>query len=90
MGRCPYEQLKDIEPILTEIRSLSNIKEPKPGIFYFKNQGFLHFHLKEDRRWADAREDKNWGPEIEIPFNPTKSLVKKFIDEVKRRYQTLI
>lgn len=40
MGRCPYDQLEDIAPVLTEIRKLPHIKEPKPGIFYLKNQGF--------------------------------------------------
>ncbi len=90
MGRCPYDQLKDIEPLLMQIRKLPQIKEPKPGIFYLKNQGFLHFHLKEDRRWADAREGERWGSEIEIPFNPAKALIKNFVDEVKRRYLTLI
>jgi hypothetical protein len=90
MGRCPYEQLSDIELLLAEVRKLPKIKEPKPGIFYLKSQGFLHFHLKDNRRWADVRDGKGWGSEIEIPIKSTKASTKYFIEEVKRRYQTLV
>ena len=90
MAHCPYEQLKDIETVLQKIRTLPLIKEPKPGIFYLKGQSFLHFHLKGDRRWADARDTKSWGSELDIPFNAKKNLMEVFLKEVKRRHSSLV
>ena len=87
MAHCPYELLKDLEPILSEIRKLPQIKEPKPGIFYLKGQGFLHFHIKDGRRWADARNGKKWGAEMDIPFAPSKKIIKEFLIEINRRYE---
>ncbi len=89
MARCPYEKLEDIEDVLEKIRALPLIKESKPGIFYYKSQGFLHFHLKDDRRWADVRDTDRWGSEMDLPFKAKKSEKNSFFDEVKRRYNTL-
>lgn len=90
MAHCPFEKLSDLEFELNEIRKLSSIKETKPGIFYLKSQSFLHFHSKGERRWADAREGKNWGPEIDIPFKSTRAQRAAFLNEVKRRHSTLV
>jgi hypothetical protein len=90
MGRCPYDQLSDIESALEQIRTLEKIKEAKPGIFYFKSQGFLHFHLKEGKRWADIREGKNWGKPVDLPFKPSKKVLSDFLLEVRRRYSTVV
>ena len=86
MGRCKYENLKYIEPALEEIRKLKGIKEPKLGIFYLKNQGFLHFHEKDNKIWADVRDGKNWGTPIDVPTKITKTFITKFVSEIKTRY----
>ena len=72
MAHCPYVQLQDIEEALDEIRTFPLLKEKKPGIFYIKNQSFLHFHIKDDQRWADARDGEQWGTQIDLPFNSNK------------------
>lgn len=54
MAHCPYNKIQGLETVLTEIRKLEKIKELKPGIFYLKSQSFLHFHIKDDKIWADA------------------------------------
>jgi hypothetical protein len=90
MAHCPYDQLLDMEEALDKIRKQPLLKEKKPGIFYIKNQSFLHFHIKDDRRWADARDGKQWGPQIDLPFNASKKIVQNFITEVKRKYETQI
>ncbi len=87
MGRCSYDKLKSIENALNEIRKLKNIKEPKPGIFYLKNQGFLHFHDKEEKIWADVKDGKSWGESIIIPAKITKKFLSEFAKEVYRRYE---
>ena len=88
MAHCPFDLLKDLEQPLDEIRKLAKIKESKPGIFYLKGRGFLHFHInKEQRRWADVVDGNNWGTEIDLPFNPSRNQINEFIKEVKRRHQ---
>lgn len=87
MAHCPYEKLKDLEPAFVEIRKLEKIKEPKPGIFYLKSQGFLHFHIKADKIWADARAGQEWGSPIDIPPKVTKTFLKKFVCEIKSRHE---
>ena len=85
MGRCRYELLKDLEPALDEIRKLEGLIEKKPGIFYFKSQGFMHFHEKEGLIWADVRDGKTWGEPITIPNKITKGFIKKFVKAVQNR-----
>lgn len=90
MAHCPYNLLQDIEPVLDQVRSLEKIKEAKPGIFYLKSQGFLHFHInKENLRWADVRHGGNWTS-LEMPFKASKKIQKAFIDEVRQSYEKMI
>ncbi|MBC7712731.1 MAG: hypothetical protein H7177_05305 [Rhizobacter sp.] len=81
MGRCKYEKLQAIEPALDEIRKIEVLKETKPGIFYLKSQGFLHFHEKEDKIWADLKVGDKWEP-IDIPLKVTKKILKYFVKTV--------
>lgn len=90
MAHCPFNKLSDISDVLEEVRELEKLKEPKVGIFYLKSKGFLHFHEKDGRRWADVREGASWGDEIDLPFNATKTLKRAFLNEVKKRYQTTL
>lgn len=87
MARCPIEELKDLKVELSKIGQLPGVQEQKPGIFYLKRQGFLHFHLKDGRRWADVRDGKAWGPEIEIPKPSTALQRAAFLKEVVARHQ---
>jgi hypothetical protein len=50
---------------------LRSVRERSPGVFYVKGLPFLHFHLKEGRRWADVRAGRTWGPPVEIPLGAT-------------------
>ena len=88
MGRCSYDKLKHIEPALKEIRMLEKIKEPKPGIFYLKSQGFLHFHESEGKIWADVKDGVDWGVPINIPDKAGSVFLKKFVIEVIKRYES--
>jgi len=86
VGRCKYEQLKEIEPALDKIRKFKDLKEPKPGIFYLKSQGFLHFHEKDEKIWVDVRDGKDWGTPIDVPVKITKGFLSKFVSEIRDRY----
>jgi hypothetical protein len=85
MGRCKYELLAPLEPALNQVRQLEGLIEKKPGIFYFKSQGFMHFHEKDGDIWADVRDGKNWGKPIYLPNKITKTFCKEFYLEVKTR-----
>jgi hypothetical protein len=86
MAHCPFEQLSDLSKELDALRALPGMREPKSGIFYYKSIPFLHFHTKDDARWADAKVGKDWGPQINIPFKASKTEKSKFLKEAIRRH----
>ncbi|MGE3728500.1 MAG: hypothetical protein AB7I41_23320 [Candidatus Sericytochromatia bacterium] len=86
MAHCPAEELTDLAEILAELRNCPGLKEKQTGIFYYKGKGFLHFHLKDGRRWADIREGQDWGTPLVLPFNPDQASCDAFLAEAKRRY----
>lgn len=90
MAHCPYEELRDLEPVLRVIRTWPGIREPKPGIFYFKRVPFLHFHIKDGVRWADAKVGKEWGPEVEIPLSSTATSRAGFLKTIEKRYRAFV
>ena len=89
MAHCPYDQLRDLEPVFRVIRGWPGIREPKPGIFYFKRVPFLHFHIKDGVRWADAKVGKTWGPKIDVPLGGSALSRAGFLKTVEKRYRTL-
>ncbi len=86
MAHCPAEKLTDLADLFTELRSWPGLKEKQTGIFYYKGKGFLHFHLKEGKRWADIREGQDWGAPLDLPFEPDQKCSEDFLAEAKRRY----
>lgn len=89
MAHCPYDKIKDLEPAFFEIRKLEKIKESKPGIFYLKGQSFLHFHIKEEKIWADVRDGKSWGTSIDVPKKVTKSFLRTFIKRIGESHKSV-
>jgi hypothetical protein len=61
MRHATAETLKELEPLLEEIRSVSGLVEKKPGIFYQRSKAFLHFHEDPSGLHADVR----FGEEFE-------------------------
>ncbi|MBT9547260.1 MAG: hypothetical protein IV090_17845 [Candidatus Sericytochromatia bacterium] len=86
MAHCPEDKLTDLTALFAELRSWPGLKEKKTGIFYFKGKGFLHFHIKDGKRWADIREGNYWGSPLDLPFEPTPQYLDAFVTEVKRRF----
>jgi len=90
MAHCPFNQLTDLTQELNQIRKWENMKEPQLGVFYFKNKPFLHFHIKDGIRWADARCGLNWGPSVDIPLSPTVKMRKTFMSNVQKCYEETV
>ncbi len=81
--------LGDLEDQLAKIRAWPAVKKKSPGVFYVKSLPFLHFHIKEEKRWADARDGKEWGGQIAVPFGAKMTAKRAFLKEVERRYRSL-
>ncbi len=91
MGHCKPKELKDISTVLDSIRNIGPaIVEKKEGVFYYNSKAFLHFHSKDNKRWADIKSGKNWGPSVDIVFNPTKNQTKKFLSVVEKCYKEML
>lgn len=84
MAHCPYSELADLEAALAEIRTWDRIRERSPGVFYYKSTPFLHFHIQDGVRWADARRGKDWGPRIPVTTSA------KFLRAAKRYYAATV
>ncbi len=89
MGHTKADNLLDLKDELKMISELEGIKEKSPGIFYFKSIGFLHFHDKDDVRWADVKTKEGWK-KLEIDFKANKAVKKKFLEDVHLYYQKLV
>ena len=61
MRHATAETLKELEPLLDEVRTVPGLVEKKTGIFYRKSKAFLHFHEDPSGLYADVR----FGAEFE-------------------------
>jgi hypothetical protein len=66
MKHASEAALGAIQPMLTEIRQLERLREPKPGVFYQKSSAFIHFHEDPAGLFADVRRDREW---LRLPVN---------------------
>jgi hypothetical protein len=58
--------LDSIEPVLMELRQLSDVHEKKRGVFYKKSTAFIHFHEDPAGIFADLRRGSEW---LRLPVN---------------------
>lgn len=82
MAHTKAADLKDLEQELSELRSLTGLKEKSPGIFYFKSTSFLHFHDKDGKRWADVKIDGAWK-NVPVDFRATAAGKASFLKTAK-------
>jgi hypothetical protein len=86
VAHCPFDKLNDIAKALEEIRGWPEVREPKPGIFYFKSKPFLHFHEKDGKRWADIRDGADWGEPFPLPFKANGRQNAELVRHARKRY----
>jgi hypothetical protein len=87
MGHASKEDLRDLEDVLSAVRTWAGISEPTAGIFYLRGKPFLHFHTKDGARGADAKVGKEWGSEIPMPFHGDRRTKGRFLREIRVRYE---
>ncbi len=88
MAHCPNEYLQDLDWLFDFLKNEPDLKEKQFGIYYFKGKGFLHFHYKAGRRWADVRDGADWGESLELPFDPDQKQQMKFLELITLRLQS--
>ena len=75
-------RLPTIEPLLAEIRTIDGLVERKPGNFYRRSKGFLHFHEHGDHEiFADVKLD---GTEYQRMRATTKAEQRKLVTAIRR------
>ncbi len=89
MAHCPPEVLADLLEVFEVIKTWPGIRPKGLGTFYFKSTPFLHFHHKDNKRWADVREGKGWR-EVPLKFNASATARKDFLKTVRRQYEALV
>ena len=56
MARADAEALKTLVPLLRQLREIKGVKEKTPGIFYGRNDAFVHFHDEAGVLFADLKK----------------------------------
>lgn len=86
MASCPPELLEDLAGVLAEVRDWPGVVERKPGVFYVRNQPFLHFHLLAGGgRRADVKGKADWV-EIGLGSPITAAQRRALLAELRARH----
>ena len=60
MKHASAQTLEHLEQLLGELRNFAELKEKKPGIFYYRSGAFLHFHEDPTGIFADVKIGDDW------------------------------
>jgi hypothetical protein len=90
MGHATPEELADLAAELAVVRTWPEVKETSQNVFYVKRTPFLHFHTKDERRWADVRFGADWGPQIEVPHPASAKARSNFLKTVELNYRATL
>ena len=60
MRHAGPDTIKHLEPLLTELRAIPELREKTPGTFYRGSRAFLHFHEDPTGFFADVRLDQDF------------------------------
>jgi hypothetical protein len=90
MGHARTKDLRDLDEVLASIRALPGVVERSRGVFYLRRAPFLHFHVRGETRYADAKIGQAWGPEIPLPFEAGRTLKAAFMKEVRARHKACL
>ena len=86
MAYCPPGLLDDIADVLADVRTWTGVVERKRGVFYLRNQPFLHFHLlATGRRRADVKGCATWM-QLALPRPITPARRRVLCRELRKRY----
>jgi hypothetical protein len=78
-------RLTELEPLLGEIRTVAGLVERKPGTFYRRSRGFLHFHEHGDEIYADVKLS---GPDFERVRATTTAEQRALVARIRKSLKT--
>ena len=81
MKHASTEALRNLEPLLAQVRRIDSLSERKPGIFYRRSSAFLHFHEDASGLFADVKLN---GMHFERMPVSTERQRRDFIDAVRK------
>lgn len=73
MKRISPEGLDTLHSLLVSLRSIPQIVERKPGVFYCRSKAFLHFHEEKGELYADISTADGW---VRYPVNNFSDITK--------------
>ena len=60
MRHAGESALRDLSPLLEDLRRRPGLQERKPGVFYERGQARLHFHEDPTGLFADLKSGADW------------------------------
>ena len=83
MAHADEAALQRLLPLLRQLRSISELREMKPGIFYLKGSAYIHFHDDAGALFADLKKAGGSGfDRYPVDAPPGQ---RKLLDDAKRR-----
>jgi hypothetical protein len=87
LAPCTAEQISDLNELMAMIRSWPGIREAKPGVFYIKQDPFMHVLTDlASNRWINARRGVQWGKPLAVPSTLAELDLRRLMREIKDRY----
>jgi hypothetical protein len=87
MARADADALRTLLPLLRQLREIKGLKEKQPGIFYARNDAFIHFHDEGGVLHADLKKAGGSGFDRFALATPAEQ--RKLVDEAKLRARRL-
>ncbi len=87
MARADAAALQALLPTLRQLREIKGLKEKQPGIFYARNDAFVHFHDEAGVLHADLKKPGGSGFDRMALATPADQ--RKLVDEAKLRARKL-
>ena len=83
MARADAAALQTLLPTLRQLREIKGLKEKQPGIFYARNDAFLHFHDEGGALHADLKKAGGSGFDRYPLATPAEQ--RRLVDDAKLR-----
>ncbi len=71
--------LKELAPLLKQLRTRATLREKTPGIFYWCSKAFLHFHEDPAGLFVDVRLDEDFT-RLPVSTEAEREMLLKRID----------
>lgn len=88
MAHAGPEALTELQALIRQLRTIPQLREKQPGVFYLEGQAFVHFHDEGGRLFGDLKKGSGTGFDRYPVDTPPEQ--RKFIDQAKHRATRLV